>query len=115
GGRADEDDPGLVAGARERRVLREEAVARVNRLGPGLPGRLDDLLDHQVALVGGARTDQVRLVGAARVGSVAVRLGVPGGGPGAELLERPEDANSYLAAVGDEHLGEHGRRNLVGC
>ena len=32
-GRADEDDPGLLAGAREVGVLGKEAVARVNRLG----------------------------------------------------------------------------------
>ena len=53
--RADEDDPGLLAGARERGVLGEEAVAGVDRLGARLLRDLEDLVDLQVALAGRAR------------------------------------------------------------
>ena len=53
--RADEDDAGLLAGAREGGVLGEEAVARVDGLGARLLRHLDDLLHHQVALAGRAR------------------------------------------------------------
>src|SRR4051795_7805449 len=47
-GGADEDDPGLLAGAREGGVLGQEAVPGMDRLGAGLLGDLDDLLDHEV-------------------------------------------------------------------
>jgi hypothetical protein len=60
---------------------------------------LDDLLDDEVALRGGAGPQQVRLVGAARVGRVAVRLRVDGDRPDPHLLERPHDADRDLAAV----------------
>ena len=113
GGRADEDDAGLLAGARERGVLGEEAVAGVDRLGAGLLRDLEDLLDHQVALVAAARAEQVRLVGAPRVRRVAVGLGVDGDRSDPHLLERPHHADRYLAAVGDEDLGEHGPREIT--
>ena len=57
GGRADEDEAGVLDGAREARVLGQEAVPGVDRLGARLLRRLDDLLDHQVALVGRAGAD----------------------------------------------------------
>src|SRR3954467_10088772 len=48
----------------EGRVLGQEAVSGVNRLGPRCLGDLEDLLDHQVALRGRPRPEQVRLGGA---------------------------------------------------
>ena len=80
GGRADELDAGLVAGARERGVLGQEAVAGVDGLGAGLLGDLEDLVDDEVALRRRAGPEQVGLVGAADVGGVAVDLGVDGDG-----------------------------------
>ena len=106
-GRADEDDPGLVAGAREGGVLGEEAVAGVDGLGARLLGDLDDLLDHQVALGGRPGAEQVRLVGAPRVRRVAIGLGVDRHAADAELLERAHHANGDLAAVCDKDLLEH--------
>ena len=48
-GRADEDDARLLAGARERGVLGEEAVAGMDRVAPRLAGRGEDRLDGEVA------------------------------------------------------------------
>ena len=84
--RADEDDPGLLAGAGERRVLGEEAVAGVHGLGAGLLDDLEDPLDVEVALGGRRAAEQVGLVGALDVQRVAVELGVDGDGGDAELV-----------------------------
>ena len=43
--RADEDDARLVAGPREVRVLRQEAVARMDRVDPVLLGDGDDAVE----------------------------------------------------------------------
>ena len=56
--RADEDDPGLSAGAGEVGVLGEEAVAGVDRFGAGLLRRRDDLPDVEIALGRHRRADQ---------------------------------------------------------
>ena len=104
GGRADEDDAGLLAGAREGGVLGEEAVAGVDRLGAGLLGDLEDLVHREVALGGRAGAEQVRLVGAPDVRRVAIGLGVDRHAGDAELLERPHHADGDLAAVGDQDL-----------
>ena len=45
GGRPDEHDAGVLAGLRERRVLGEEAVAGMDRLGARALGDVEDLLD----------------------------------------------------------------------
>ena len=109
GGRADEGDAGVVAGAHERGVLGQEAVAGVDGLGAGLLGHLQDLVHVQVALGRRAAAQQVRLVGALDVGGVAVGLGVDGHRRDTQLLERAHDADGDLSAVGYEDLGEHGR------
>jgi hypothetical protein len=52
-GRADEGDAGGVAGLDEGPVLGEEAVARVDGVGAGAAGGVDDFVDPEVALGGG--------------------------------------------------------------
>ena len=110
--RADEDDPGLLAGLGEGRVLGEEAVAGVDRLGARLAGDLEDLLDVQVALGRRGAAQEVGLGRAADVQGVAVDLGVDGHRGDAELVQRAADADGDLAAVGDQDLREHGAGRL---
>ena len=74
GRRADPDEAGVLAGPGEGRVLGQEPVARVDRLGATRACRLDDPLDVQVALSRRARPDQPRLVGAPHVQRAAVGL-----------------------------------------
>ncbi len=105
--RADEDDVGLGAGLGEVRVLGEESVAGVDRLGAGLLRRLDDLGDVEVALRGHRGADQERLVGLADVRGVAVDLRVDGDRADPHLLQRAGDADRDLAAVCDQNLLEH--------
>ena len=89
-------------------ILREEAVAGMDRLGAGVHGRGDDCRDVQVAPRGGRRPDADRIVREPDV----QRLGVGGRRlldrlcP--ELVQRADHADRDLSAVGDEDLAEHG-------
>ncbi len=80
----------------------------------GLLRGLDDLRDIQIALGGYRGADQEGLVGLAHVGSVAVDLRVDGYRDDAHLFQRAGDANSDLAAVGNEDLLEHGGAVYLG-
>ncbi len=116
GRRADPGETGLRAGAGEAGVLRQEAVARVDRLGTAGPRGSDDPLDVQVALRGRPGPDQPSLVGTPHVQRSPVGLGVHGHRADAELAQGTEHADGDLTAIGDEHLAEqrrvHGRGSL---
>ena len=92
----------------EVRVLGEEAVARVDRVGAGLLGDADDLRDIQVGADRVARlADLVGLVGLQAVQRIAVLVGEDGDGAGAQFICRPERADGDFTAVGHEDLLEH--------
>ena len=110
--RADEDEAGLRAGLCEPRVLREEAVARVDGLRAGAACRLDDGVAAQVALPRRRGTDRVGLVGRGHVQRVGVRLGVDGHGGDTHAARGGDDAAGDLAPVGDQDLVEHPRHIL---
>ena len=61
--RADEDEPRLLAGTRERGVLRQEAVAGMNGLGARLAGGSQDRLDGQITCGRGRGPDPNGVVG----------------------------------------------------
>ena len=104
--RADEDQPGVGAGARERGVLRQEPVAGMDGVGAGGRGRRDDEVAAQVG-VGGRRAGQPdRLVGQPHVGGFGVRVREDGDGGDAEPVRAPDDPGRDLAAVGDEELAD---------
>ncbi len=105
--RADEHDARVLARLRERRVLGEEAVAGMDRLGAGARRHVEDLLDAQVVVRRRAVAEVVSLVGTLDVRSVAVELRVHGDAGDAQLVERAHDAHCDLAAIGYEYLAEH--------
>src|SRR5438132_315610 len=78
GRRADEGDPLALAGRRECRVLGQEAVARMDRLGVRAPGHVQDLLHVEVVLGGRPRPEVVRLAGPAGMQGLAIELGAHG-------------------------------------
>ena len=100
--RADEDEFLVAAGGGERRILRQEPVARVDRVGAGLAGCLKNGGDAQVALARVRRTDADRLVSAPHVQRVLVRRRVDGDALQAELPAGPDRPERYLAAVRDQ-------------
>ncbi len=75
-GRPDEHNARVLAGLREGRVLGQESIPRVDRLGTRASGDVEDLLDAQVVLRRRALAEVVSLVGALDVQCVAVELGV---------------------------------------
>ena len=112
---ADEGDAVGLARLGEQRVLGEEAVAGVDRVGAALDGHPHDVLvvevgPDRVALL----ADLVGLVGLEPVLGPAVLVREDGDRPRAELGGRPERPDGDLATVGDEDLGEHGGDLPVG-
>jgi hypothetical protein len=106
--RADEGDPGAGALLGEVGVLRQEAVAGVDRVGAGLDGRAHDRRGIEV---GPDRVpllaDPVGLVGLEDVLGLAVLVGKDGDRLGAELGGCTERADRDLTTVRDEDLAEH--------
>ena len=102
--------PALAQASASAGFSRQEAVAGVDRVGAGPHRHRDDRVGvevgaHRVA----ALADLVGLVGLEPVLGPAVLVREDRDRAGAELVGRPERADRDLAAVGDEHLGEHGR------
>jgi hypothetical protein len=108
GGGADERDAGVLAGLGEIRVLGQEPITGVHRLGTGLGGGVEQLLDAQVALRGHRRAQQMRLVGLVDMRGVAIGLRVDADRDDPHLLQRAHHADGDLSAVRDEDLLEHG-------
>ena len=111
--RADERDPGLDEGLSEGGVLRKEAIAGVDGLGPGLLGRGDDLGGVEIGLGRRRRADPDRLVGHVHMESITVGVGIDGDRRDAEPPRRFHDAAGDFAPIGNEKLGEHGARARV--
>ena len=113
GRRADPREARFLDRAREGRVLREEAVPRVNRLCAGPQSGLDEHVATEVALRRGAGPDEVRLVRRPHVRGPPVGLRVHGDAPDPELAQRAEHADRDLAPVRHEHLRERRHRTRI--
>ena len=107
GGGPTHTTPGRLDRARERRVLGEEAVARMHGLGARPLDRREQLLDVEVALRRRAPAERVRLVRARDVEGRAVGIRVHGDRAHAELAQGAEDADCDLSAIRNKDLGEH--------
>ena len=111
---ADEDDPGPLAGPRELGVLRQEAVAGMDRVDALLLGQLDDRVDVEVAADRLARPAHlVGLVGLEPMRREAVLVRVDRHRPDAQLVCRAEDPDRDLAPVGGHQLAECGHRAIL--
>ena len=98
--------PGVLDGTGERRSLGQEPVARMDRLGPGRPGCLDDGIDPQVALGRRRRTQTNGDVGHPDVLGVGVGIAVDGHRFHPEFVTRADDPDRDLAPVGDQDPAE---------
>src|SRR5579884_4159202 len=79
----------------------------MDRLGAGLPARLDDTVDLQIALRRRWRADAHRLIRLAHMQRVGVGIGIDRHRLDAHAARRAHDAAGDLAAIGDEDLAEH--------
>ncbi len=92
----------------EGRVLGEESVAGMDRVGAGLLRGLDQRVGVEVAVPGAGRSDADGFVGRADVARRLVCRRVDGNRREPELTARPRDAQCDLTAVRDEDLANHG-------
>ena len=99
----DEHHSGLRAGAGERRVLGEEAVARMNRIRPHAARGLEHTSGVEIALARGSGTDRPRLVRHQHVKRGTIRLTEDRDRGDAELAQGADHAHRDLAPVGDQH------------
>ena len=105
GRRPDPDEAGSRHRGREVRILGEEAVAGMDRVGAGFLRSPDVLLGVEIA------GDPHRLIGRACVQSLDVVRRNDGDRGDLELTARPEDAEGDLASVCHQQLPD---RHLVG-
>ena len=106
---ADERDPGFVARPGERRVFRQEPVARVYGIGAAVSGGLNYFVDVQVGFFRRVPGQGYRLFRGQHVGSAGVRVRIHRHGGnlhGAEGLVNPD---RDFAPIGHQHFGEHQR------
>ncbi|GJO50392.1 hypothetical protein NJB1604_36460 [Mycobacterium marinum] len=104
----DPDQAGVDHGLGEVGVLRQEAVAGVDRVGAGLRGRVEELLKVQVGLGGSLAAQGERLVSQADVRGLGVGFGVDRHAGQARVPGRPDHSDCDLAAIGHENLGDPG-------
>ncbi len=107
GVRTDEDDPGAIESFGEARALGKKAVARMHRLGAGVPAGGEDVLHHQIALRRRRRADRDRHIRHFDVKRVAVGLGIDRNGLDTHAPGGLDDPAGDLAAVGNEDALEH--------
>ena len=100
--RADPGQAGGDHGAREARVLRQEAVARMHRVGAAARGHGEQLVDVQVGVGGALAVQAIGFVGHARVQRVEVGIGIHRDRLHAVVGTGANDAHGDLAAVGDQ-------------
>ena len=91
----------------EARVLGQEAVARMDRVGAGDLAGGDQRRDVEIAVAGRRRADADALVGEPHMHRVGIGGRMHRDGRDAELLAGAQDAQRDLAAVGDQDLVEH--------
>ena len=109
----DEDQAGLPAGPGEARVLRKEAVSRMDRVHVELLRQRDGALDIEIGADRLARfADAVGLVRLEAVQGEAVLMRIDRNRADAQLVRRAEDADGDFAAVGDQQLANRPNRRL---
>ena len=106
-GRADENEVVVGAGLDEGGILGQESVARVHGLTACRRRRRDDRRDTEVALTRRGRPDADGVVGEARMERAGIGGRVDGDRFDPELVQCADDANRDLAAIRDQHAGEH--------
>ena len=102
GRRSDEHQAGIAQRAGEVRPLRQEAVARMDRLCAAVAAGRDDAADVEVALPGRPGADPDRDVGHHHVARRRVGIGMDSDRPDAECPGAADHPAGDLAAVGDQ-------------
>ena len=104
----DPDQAGVDDGLGEVGVLRQKAVAGMDRVGAGLGRRVENLGEVQVGLCRGLTTQRERLVGQPHVRRLGVGLCVDRHAGQAGVARCADHPDRDLAAIGDKNLGDPG-------
>ncbi len=100
GAGTDESDAGTLAGLGQRRVLRKEAVARVDGVHTLLQGERNNPVQIEICLYRAKSfTHHVGLVGLEAVETEPVLLGEDGHGAQAQFRSRTHDPNGDFATI----------------
>ena len=99
--RSDKGDAVFLTAAYELTVLRQEAIARVDRIGTGVDGRRDELVHIQVVAFRRTLSDADPLIRELRVQAVLVLLRVDRDTLDAHVPAGPDDADRDLASIGN--------------
>ena len=105
--RPNEGDARRLAGPGECRIFRKEPVARVDGHRTASRCDLDYPLLVQVTQRHSRRSHAERFIRKANMRRVGVRLGIDRNRSYPHAAQRAQDAASYRAAIGDQHLVEH--------
>ena len=109
----DEGDPGTGAGVHEVRVLGQQPVAGVDRIGTGLQRNTDDLVNREIRLDRSkTRPDLIGLVCLEAMETQLVLLGIDGDSGFAELVGGTADPDGNFTPVCDQDLLERGHLRL---
>ena len=104
GRRTDERDARCLASPGELRVLRQKAVAGMNRVRAGLARAVDDRVAAQIRLCRPRAAERHDFVGLAHERRVAIGIGADGHRGDAHLAAGAHDPPGDLAAIGDQNL-----------
>ena len=99
-----EDESGRLYRIRKIGVLGQETIARMHRVGAGVLGCLQNVVDVEIGLRRMRRTDVHRLVGHLHRQRVGIGQRMDLNRPDAKLLRRTNDAHGDFATVGNEEL-----------
>ena len=103
---ADEGDSFVPTGLCKLGPLRQESVARVNGIRLTLLSRLNDVLDHQVAVAGCRRADTEGLGRLPDVLCVPVCIGVDGNSIKTQFAAGADQAHGDLTPVGNQDFAK---------
>ncbi len=106
---SDEDDAVFLKRNRKRLSLREEAIARMDRLGACRLAGLDNLVHQKIGLRGGRGADVDCLIRHVDVKGIPVGIRVDRHRLDAHLARRLYNAAGNLSAVGNQNFLEHRR------
>ena len=113
GARADPDQPRIDHRLRERRILRQEAIARMDRLRPGAYRGSDDLFADQIALARRRRPDMHRLIRLPHMQRLGIGVRIDRDRADTHCPRGANDAAGDLASVGDEEGLDHCLRSTT--
>ena len=88
-------------------VLGQKTIARMHSLGPAFLDGRHDLIDHDIAFIGGGRADMDRFISHFYMQRVAIGIGIDRHGLNTHLSGCLDDAAGNFAAIGDEQFLEH--------